>query len=191
MKRWLFAVKQGWIERKNLKRFLVEPAKQISHLSEITPEKLDGSNIAILVLDFDGVLAAHDAPIPSPEVERWLRQLTQHIGEQRVAILTNKPKKERLRYFKQHFPCIHMVVGVRKKPYPDGLLEVINYKGVPPHRVALVDDRILTGMLASCLTYSQGWYIRKPARNFWAHPFKETFFSILRMVERWVFKKVK
>ncbi|MFI4938141.1 MAG: HAD family hydrolase [Candidatus Berkiellales bacterium] len=188
LKRWWFAVKYGFAERKVLNRFLVNPAYQIQSLTEITPERLDQAAVAILILDFDGVLANHDAKALLPEVEKWLRALCNAIGEQRIAVLTNKPNPSRLQYFATHFPSIHVVRGVRKKPYPDGILEVANYRGLPPHRVLLVDDRLLTGMLATRLACSQGWYFTKPVTNYWKHPFKEIFFTCLRVLERFAFR---
>lgn len=185
-KRYWFAIKEGFRLRQNLKSFLSDPNKSINALSEITPERLDQHAIAILILDFDGVLANHGADKPLPEVEHWLKSLSQTIGEQRIAILTNKPTLARIQYFAKYFPSIHFVQGVRKKPYPDGILEVAQYRGLPPHRVLLVDDRLLTGMLATCLAYSQGWYFRRPFANYWRHPFKEGFFSLLRSLERWL-----
>lgn len=187
IQRCFFALKQGFKERKKLKTFLNDPTKQITSLSEITAERLDNANIAILVLDFDGVLAPHGALEPLPEAAQWLRRLSMVVGETRIAILTNKPHPARLRYFSEHFPSIHVVQGVRKKPYPDGLLEVIAYRGVPPHRVMLLDDRLLTGMLATVLCCCQGWYFRHPISNYKASPIKEGFFSLLRVMERWVF----
>lgn len=186
--RWWFAIKEGFAQRKALKQFLVDPLKQIGSLEEITAKSLDDQGIAVLILDFDGVLAAHDELEPAPDVAIWLRKLSLEIGEQRIALFSNKPKPERIRYFKSHFPSIHFVQEVRKKPYPDGILEVANYRGVPMHRVMLVDDRLLTGMLATCLAYSQGKYLRKPMRNLWRRPIKEIFFSFLRVFERGVFK---
>jgi len=183
--RWWFAIKNAIKYRSKLKRFLVDPKSQIQHLKEITLERLDAADIAILVLDFDGVLAGHDANVLPPETEQWLRKLSLSVGEQRIAILTNKPKATRLRYLATIFPSIFVVTGVRKKPYPDGLLEIAQFKGVPPHRLVLVDDRLLTGMLATCLSYTQGWYFSHPYCNFRQHFFKECFFKFLRTFEKW------
>ena len=133
-------------------------------------------------------MANHGEAQPLLEVENWLRKLCLEIGESRVAILTNKPIPQRLAYFAKNFPLIHVVQDGRKKPYPDGILEVANYKGVAPHRVVLLDDRLLTGMLATCLACSQGWYFCHPYRNLCKRPIKELFFSLLRVVERWVFR---
>ena len=180
----------AWQQRKALKRFLMAPGLQISSLDELTPQRLDAANIAILVLDFDGVLAWHDADAPLPEAERWLVSLSQTIGEHRLALFTNKPKSIRVAYFQKRFPSLYIVHGVRKKPYPDGITQVASYKGVPVHRVALLDDRLLTGMLSVCLAYSQGYYFVKPYHNFVRHPFKESFFSCLRHLERWAIRAI-
>lgn len=182
--RWWFALIHGWKQRKLLKTFLNDRRKQILNLNEITAEKLDRAAIAILVLDFDGVLAPHGELKPLPEVETWLKQLCQAIGEQRIVILSNKPNATRKKYFAQFFPMILFLEGVRKKPYPDGLSIIAEYKGVSPHRIALVDDRLLTGMLATILAYAQGYYFLKPYRNAWKRPVRETFFSFLRVFER-------
>jgi len=183
-----YALKQGWRQRKALKRYLTMPAQRVSALAELTPERLDKDNIAVLILDFDGVLAWHDAKVPLPEVERWLKGLCQTIGEHRLALFTNKPKPERMAYFQKQFPSIYLVHGVRKKPYPDGISQVAEYKGIPVHRVALLDDRLLTGMLSVCLAYARGYYFTKPYHSYLRHPFKESFFSGLRCIERFVIK---
>lgn len=184
MLRMWFAFKHGWQQRRLLKAFVADPKKRFGALSEITPEFLDAANVAVLVLDFDGVLAPHDASYPLPEAQKWLKALSLVIGEQRIALLTNKPKPERLRYFAEHFPSIYIAHHVRKKPYPDGLLQIANYKGIEPHRIALLDDRLLTGMLATCLAYCQGYYFYRPYRNMWRNPVRESFFSLLRVFER-------
>ncbi len=182
--RWWFAIKNAWQQRAYLKRFMCSADYQIHALEEVTPQKLEEANVAILVLDFDGVLAGHDAKEPTEDAARWLRSLSHSIGEQRIAILTNKPKPERVRYFAEHFPSILLVQGTKKKPYPDGLQAIAAYKGVPPHRLGLIDDRLLTGMLATCLSYTHGWYFYPARTHFWHHPIKESFFAFLRWFER-------
>lgn len=188
--RYWFALRQGFLYRTLLRQFVVDRKKQIQHLSEITPEGLDKRGIAVLVLDFDGVLAPHGDGIPSPEAVLWLRRLSLAIGEQRLALFTNKPDPRRLQYFMEHFPSLYLVQGVRKKPYPDGLLEIAQYRGLAPHRIALLDDRLFTGMLATCLAHSQGWYFSRPLANYKGRPFKECFFSILRVLERRLFSLI-
>ncbi len=188
--RWFFAIKNAIALRKKLKQFLINPAFQIHDLSEITLSKLDEANVAILVLDFDGVLAPHNARQPTPEAEMWLHKLSQTIGEHRIALFSNKPKPERIQYFAQKFPSIFFLQGVKKKPYPDGLALIAQYRGVPAHRLMLVDDRLLTGMLATCLAFTQGWYFRPPKTSYWTNPIIESFFSLLRVFERILIKVI-
>ncbi len=186
--RWWFALKNAFLMRKKLKQFLVDPSKRIQDLNQITLAALDQADVAILVLDFDGVLGPHNVNRPSKEAHAWLLALSQTIGENRIALLTNKPKPARLRYFAENFPSIFVLEGAKKKPYPEGLSLIASYKGVPVHRVVLVDDRLLTGMLATCLAYTQGWYFSSPKTSYWSNPIIEGFFSLLRVGERLLIK---
>lgn len=187
MRRIWFAIIQGWKFRNSLKDFLVSKDKQLFSLEEITAARLDAANVAILILDFDGVMAFHGAEQPEQDVSKWLQRLAQEIGEQRIAIFTNNLFPNRLKFFEENFPSIYVVRRVAKKPYPEGITEIVNYKGVGPERALLVDDRLLTGMLATKLACCQGWYFRKPRQSFTHHPIKEIFFSSLRLIERALF----
>jgi predicted HAD superfamily phosphohydrolase YqeG len=101
-----------------------------------------------------------------------------------VFILSNKPTEERKSWFNNRHPGIRFISGVRKKPYPDGLDEVIRIAGVQPHEVTLLDDRLLTGVLATCLAGTEVVYINAPYVDLAGNPFKESFFILLRTVER-------
>ena len=190
IKRILYAIRQGWAYRKSLKRFLSQPQLQLERLEHLTQDVIEAANIAVVALDFDGVLAPHDADEPSMEAQQWLQRLSIWIGEQRIAILTNKAKPERLRYFQQHFPGIQVVTGVAKKPYPDGIWEIANYREIDPSRILLIDDRLLTGMLATCLAPCQARYFIKPISNYRAHCVLELFFNLLRQGERLLIKAI-
>jgi len=187
LRRWFYAIYHGFKNRHALATFLACPSKRVATLTELTAKRLDADNIAILVLDFDGVLAPHGAKVPIEAAQKWLQSLVNNLGEQRLAILTNKPIPARLAYFANQFPSLYIAHGVRKKPYPDGLLQVAEYKGVPIHRLALLDDRLLTGMLATCLAYCQGYYFTHPYRKVSKRPVVELFFSALRGMERFIF----
>lgn len=187
MNRIIFAVQNAWKKRHLLKEFLTNPKLQLTSLNDLTVEMIEAAHVAVVVLDFDGVLAPHDANTPTPEAQKWLQKLCISIGEPRIAILTNKAKLERLRYFREHFPGIQVVQGVAKKPYPDGLWEIANFRGIESSRLLLIDDRLLTGMLAATLAPCQARYFSKPLRSFKKHFFKEIFFSLLRSTERfWI-----
>ncbi len=60
--RTLYAITNAWHYRKILKKYVLEPQLQIANVIELKPEQLLQQNINALVLDFDGVLAAHGEP---------------------------------------------------------------------------------------------------------------------------------
>tara|TARA_R110002110_G_scaffold65206_4_gene180028 strand:- start:111886 stop:112464 length:579 start_codon:yes stop_codon:yes gene_type:complete len=188
MIRFFYALSQGWQNRKALHRYITQKNLQINSLSELQFSELENLNVAVLVLDFDGVLAPHNASEPTATAHAWLKKMSMNIGEQRIAILSNKPKPLRKAYFQKHFPGIQWVESVAKKPYPDGLIEVAYSRGVATSRLLIVDDRLLTGILASCLAPCQARYFSQPICQYTRRPIKELFFSILRVTERAVFR---
>ncbi len=150
----------------------------------IQPEELVARGITVLVLDFDGVLAPHGAQAPTAEVVAWLRRCAVILGEEKIFILSNRPDPQRADYFRRMFPSFHFIAGVRKKPYPDGLLRVMELSGATPEEVVLLDDRLLTGVLATCLAGTGVIYITDPYVSLAKQPIAECFFMLLRYVER-------
>lgn len=188
MKRILYALAKGAKHRRQLGKFLFDKSLQIAQLESLTVEQLEKANVAVLVLDFDGVLAPHDTDVPTPSAQAWLGAMSRGLGEQRIAILTNKAKPARIQFFKTNFPGIQVITGVAKKPYPDGLWEIANYRGIESSRLMLIDDRLLTGMLAASIAPCQARYFIKPTQSYRKHFFKESFFSLLRGTERLIFR---
>jgi hypothetical protein len=138
----------------------------------------------VLALDFDGVLAPHAEDVPSPAMAAWLKEAVGIFGPERVFVLTNRPSYARVAWFLQYLPGVRLVTDVRKKPYPDGLLQIASLAGVPPEAVLLVDDRLLTGALAACLAGSRCHYLRWPLMHLKRRPVREAFFQCLRVGER-------
>jgi predicted HAD superfamily phosphohydrolase YqeG len=145
---------------------------------------IEGSGVAALALDFDGVLAHHGAQAPLPEAVEWLNRCVGVFGGDRVFILSNKPTDVRRKWFAKHFPALRLIGGVRKKPYPDGLIRAGELAGVPLSAVLMVDDRLLTGCLAAVSTGARTYYIRKPYTSLRHRPVAELFFMLLRRAER-------
>lgn len=150
----------------------------------IVPEELAAGGATVLVLDFDGVLAPHGTRAPLPDVEVWLGRCAAVFGEERIFILSNRPDPARAAWFRQSFPGFRFISGVRKKPYPDGLLRIRELSGAAPDQVVLLDDRLLTGVLAACLAGCGVVYITDPYVSLAGNPCVEGFFMLLRFLER-------
>lgn len=159
----------------------------IHALDQITPEGLAKKKVKVLALDFDGVLSPHGASEPTSRAHAWLTQLCQHWSASNIVILSNKPQKKRIHFFKHHYPEIDFIISPRKKPYPDGLHQIAQKKQVATQQILLVDDRLLTGMLACCLSGAQGAYLSRPLKKFSSRPIAESFFATLRALERLMF----
>jgi len=173
----------GFAYRGELGKLLREtpPASSIATLD---PARLMAGGIAALALDFDGVLAPHGFPAPLPAAQEWLARCCEAFGAERIFILSNKPTEARKAWFRDHFPGIRFISGVRKKPYPDGLEKTGELANVPLSAILMVDDRLLTGCLAALNAGARPLYIRTPFISFRHRPWAELFFMALRAGER-------
>lgn len=156
---------------------------------DLIPNDWKALGISVLALDFDGVLAPHGETTPLPAMHNWLKNCLTHFPPEQIFILSNRPSPARIQYFNRTFPGIRFISGVQKKPYPDGLAQIIKIKQVAAHEVMLVDDRLLTGGLAACLAGTQVTYIRQPYIALAKRPIKELFFIILRSLEKRFIKR--
>lgn len=192
LSRIIFALQQGWRYRVQLSKYCTDPQFQLPTIFALSPELLQVRHVKVLVLDYDGVLAAHGEPVPRSEAVAWLNQVQAEFGLVKIYILSNKPKLERLEYFQQKFPEIIFVIAPRKKPYPDGLLQIVADAQVKPEQVLLLDDRLGTGILAAILAGTQALLITKPYVNVHGQTFKESGTGLLRWLEKtalsWVAK---
>lgn len=150
----------------------------------LDPAALKSSGIAVLALDFDGVLAHHGAPAPLPEAIEWMKRCEAVFGGDRIFVLSNKPTEGRRQWLADNFPTLRFISGVRKKPFPDGLIKAGELAGVPLSHILMVDDRLLTGCLAALVAGAKPCYIRHPYASFRHRPFAELFFMLLRRTER-------
>ena len=169
--------------RRELRR-LLDSTPANSSILELDPEALHLSGVAALALDFDGVLAGHGAPVPLPEAIAWMKHCEALFGGARVFILSNKPTDARRQWFAEHFPAMRFISGVRKKPYPDGLVKTGELAGVPLDSIMMIDDRLLTGCLAALVAGARPCYIRRPYVSLSHRPVAELFFWLLRAGER-------
>ena len=137
----------------------------------------------VLALDFDGVLAPHGYPKPVDAATAWIKDLVTSGRYKRVYIYSNKPTDARKLFFAELSPEIRFVNNQRKKPYPDGLKFIAEQEGIAPSNVIMVDDRLLTGILAAVIAGSSRKYISQPIKDYKYNTFSEIFFSVLRFLE--------
>lgn len=184
MKRLFFALYQGWKYHVALQgirhRHLC-----LDSVCALTPAILQSRGITHLILDFDGVLAGHGEPLPCTQAQRWLDAFAWPRAD--ISILSNKPLPVREAYFQDRYPGISFIRNVAKKPYPAGLLQCLSTQHLAADAVALVDDRLLTGVLAALQVGVQVVYIEQPYRST-LDPMSECFFAILRWLERGLYK---
>lgn len=184
IKRIVFALKELKTYRKDLKYILNDTSFTVNSVLDLDLVKIKQSGIEVIVLDFDGVLAAHGENEPSKEVKVWLTKLVNLFGGDHIYILSNKPTEVRLNYFKKYFPLFRFISGVRKKPYPDGMEKVIQLSKTNAKHIALIDDRLLTGCLAALIAKAKPIYIKKAQSNYKKRPIVEFLFAFLRSTER-------
>lgn len=184
LSRICFAIKGLWQYRRQLRRFLQAKNLSIETIADLNPEYIIDNKIGALALDFDGVLAPHGNLELLPEAKSWLDKILAELTECRVFILSNNPYPKRQEYFKHNYPQIHFVVAKRKKPYPDGIEEILALAKLRPEQLLLVDDRLATGILAAIICGVRGLWVYKPYVNLCARPIKESFFIILRAMEK-------
>ena len=173
----------GFRYRRELCR-LVRETPVVQRLIDHEPALLAEQGVLALALDFDGVLAPHGADKPLPEVVAWLDRAVVVFGVSRVFILSNRPFGPRVAWFADRFPGLRFIGGVRKKPYPEGLIKTGELASVPLSSILMVDDRLLTGCLSALLAGSRPYYVRNPYVSFLVNSHKELFFQLLRCGER-------
>jgi len=186
--RFLFALVESLKARKKLQLILKSNTRVFKSVLDIDVDAFQRLNINVLVLDFDGVLASHGEQLPFKESVTWLQDLQRARPSMPIFIFSNKPMPDRISFFSKNFANIEFLQNFPKKPYPDGLRHVANKTGVNISQVGLVDDRVLTGLLATVLAGCQAIYISQPFISFKKRPIKEVFFELLRKIEILVFK---
>ena len=179
--RFSYTIKEGLKHRHSLALFL-NPNHQLHHVTALTPKRLDQMHIKALALDFDGVMGTHGEIGALPAVETWLQNLSQ-LWKGQIFILSNKPFQAREDYFKTNFPNIQFIKDVAKKPYPDGLNKIISLAQCQSQEVLMIDDRLLTGMLAASISGTQALWLYPAVRKPGLH-WHELFFDGLRRLDQ-------
>ena len=182
LSRIFYAMRMTVRFRANLARILRESTSE--HPWEISIQRLRTTGAKVIVLDFDGVLAPYGDERPIAPMLCWLDRCVGQFGGANVYVLSNNPSPARIEFFRERFPSVRWVTGVRPKPYPDGLEQVISLGHVAPRDTLLVDDRLMTGALCACITQVNVCYVRRPIVDLSKRISMEFFFMTLRGMER-------
>lgn len=189
MEKIWYALIMAWKYRKDLRDYRCLSALQKPAVTALNPVTLKSEGVRLMILDFDGVLAAFGETALTPAIKAWVAQCTSVFGAGNILILTNRPTEERQRYFDEQLTGIELFWAAKKKPYPDGILAIIRLKEMQPENVLVVDDRLLTGILAAIIANVRGCYITKPLVSWQKRPIQELFFMCLRALERLMFRR--
>ena len=182
LERVVFAISQGMPHRAELHNIRQNATRT---LGDIHLTRLKHNGIESLIFDYDGILASHGKPEPDEKGLALLK--TAETLFEHVFILSNKPNETRQTYFATHFPNIDFIVAKQKKPYPDGINEILAKTNIPAENTCLIDDRLTTGCLAAVLTNIQIIYILKPTTDYSYDFINESLFEIIRKIERLLF----
>lgn len=187
--RVFYGLRMGWRHRHNLIPYRHDPDLQAETILHINPKALKEEGIKVLAVDFDGVLAAHGEEKLENNIVKWLVSCYEVFGKGHVFILSNKPTRSRAATFASY--GIEVIRAPRKKPYPDGLLYILSRTKVSPEELLLIDDRLLTGILAANIVGVQARWVTKPFINLAKRPLTELFFVVLRSFERQLLRSQK
>jgi len=173
-----------WEHRKILRVYKKDPVFQINGVLQLDSIRLKEQGIKAVALDVDGVLTAYGEESVSLEIGNWLSQLVQVFGGNNVFILSNKPTANRIEYFSYNFRKIKSILPNNKKPYPDGIMEILQLKKINSKELLVIDDRLLTGILAAAIANASVLYVTKPLVCLTKRPIRELYFMLLRVLER-------
>lgn len=183
IKRIIFALKMGWRYRDRLREFEKNQTLQVKSLGDLNLSLLKSQGIKVLALDMDGVLVPYGQTQLDPGLIIWLKDCMEHWKYQ-IYIYSNKPNAARKNYFLNNFPGIGFIAHVRHKPYPDGIYQIMDKTKVAAFEILVVDDRLLTGILAALIAGAKAKWIIKPTISLFKSPGMELYFIFLRALER-------
>ena len=111
-------------------------------LVQLPLQELLDRDIAALVLDVDRTLLPRRQALPPESMVRWLEQAQQQLP---IHLLSNNPSRQRI-------GTVAHQLGVpfttsAGKPRRRALRRVLEALQLPPHRVALIGDRLFTDVI--------------------------------------------
>lgn len=120
------------------------PTIIVDSVTDLTPEFLNSRGIALLMLDFDNTIVPYTTDVPTPQMERWLRNMMD--SQVKICVVSNS-KNDRVKKFCNRYgiDCITHA----KKPFPKGIRECLAKYKISPERCALAGDQIYTDTMGA------------------------------------------
>ena len=143
--------------------FPLLPAMVTDRLTDLTEELLHSQKIRLLMLDFDNTIVPYTTDIPTPEMERWLKQMLR--SDIQLCVVSNS-RKDRVRRFCNRYglDCITHA----NKPFSRGIRQCLERYGIPRENCALVGDQIYTDTLGAGCAGIRGILVKAiDNHNFW------------------------
>ena len=187
LEQMIFAIFEAKDHRAELKKVLKDPALSVNSIADLNPQALHDQGVRVVIFDFDGVLAPHDHLTLTETDLAQLRVFCDIFEQTNIFIWSNNPIPARMRWLQEQFPHIVWLEG-EQKPSPDCLQQLIQTKNYEPKTVLMIDDRLLTGVLAGILAGTQVRLIKKAKVRLKGNLKAESGFILLRWVERMVFR---
>jgi HAD superfamily phosphatase (TIGR01668 family) len=186
--RIIYACVQAWRYRSALASYIHNHDLQVASVVDVKPQKLFEQGIQSLIIDFDGVLASHGEIEPTVIATQWLRECCKVFGPNRIFILSNRPTLERKHYFAKYFVGLNFVVATHKKPFPHSILKIIKTTKLSPEEILVLDDRLLTGILAAIISKVRAYLITEPFVDHQHCHKRESIYAFVRRLESAIFR---
>ncbi|MEE0109989.1 MAG: YqeG family HAD IIIA-type phosphatase [Oscillospiraceae bacterium] len=144
--------------------FSLLPKIMTNSLTDITPELLRSRKIRLLMLDFDNTIVPYTTTVPTPEMERWLKDMNA-LEDISLCIVSNSHNDRVPKFCRERGLD---VITHAKKPFSKGINECLAKYGVPASEAALVGDQIYTDTLgANCAGVTSILVKAIHNHNFW------------------------
>jgi HAD superfamily phosphatase (TIGR01668 family) len=177
----LFVLRAVWRVRAAMRLYL-HPDKQCRDVLDLEPRQLYAAGVRVLVLDFDGVLAPHNATTVTAEVTGWLERCVACFGRERVLILSNNPLPARITLFTS--PLLPIFWQTRYyKPFPYSLRAIVSRTRCRKQQVLVIDDRLTSGVLAASLLGIPALWLACPRVAWRRYALAEIGFWCVRKLE--------
>ena len=85
------------------------PTVVVDDLIQLTPELLQALDVKLLMLDFDNTIVPYTTDIPTPSMEKWLREMT---STQITVCVVSNSRSSRVQNFCEKYG-IHCIIRAK------------------------------------------------------------------------------